>query len=448
MSGGRNLLVAGDARMTLNQIAALRRKVAWRVLPLVFLLYIVAYLDRAHVGFAKLRMASDLQFSEEEFGLGIGIFFIGYLLLEIPGALLVERWSARKWFARILISWGCISALTALVRTPMQFYVARFLLGVAEAGFFPGIIVYFTHWFSTADRARALSGLVMAVPFSLALGAPLSAMLLDVNWLGLAGWKWMFILEGLPAVVLGSLTLLWLTDRPRQAKWLTPEERAHLEELLAAEARAKEAAGGTTVWQALRLPNVWLLALGIFATNTGGYALAFWLPTTVKNLSGNSDHAALLYSGLFYSCGVLSVFVSGQSSDHSGERKWHCVSGQVATALFLAGSTIPGQPFPLVMTWLCFTALGAYFWPCPFWALPTLTLTASAAAVSIGFINMLANLAGYLGNHTIGWLKNHAVGESACLLFLASCYLLGGVLVSFVKIPEPAPAAEVSGAVR
>jgi ACS family tartrate transporter-like MFS transporter len=413
---------------------ALRRKVVWRVLPLVFVIYIVAYLDRANVGFAKLRMASDLKFSEEVFGLGIGIFFIGYLILEIPGALLVERWSARKWFARILISWGFISALTAFVRTPMEFYVARFLLGVAEAGFFPGIIVYFTHWFASRDRARALSGLVMAVPFSLALGAPVSALLLDVNWLGLTGWKWLFILEGLPAVVLGVVTLIWMTDRPRHAKWLTPEEREHLEGVLADEARAKEATGASTVWQALRLRNVWLLALGIFATNTGGYALGFWLPTTVKNLSGGSDRAALFYSGLFYTCGLIGVFVSGQSSDRTGERKWHCIGGQTATALLLAGSAIPGQSFPLVMTWLCATGLAAYFWPSPFWALPTITLTASAAAVSIGFINMLANLAGYLGNHVTGWLRGHGSGESTCLLFLAACYFLGGVLISFVDV--------------
>ena len=412
----------------------LRRKVAWRVLPLVFVIYIVAYLDRANVGFAKLRMASDLKFSEEVFGLGMGIFFLGYLILEIPGALLVERWSARKWFARILISWGFVSALTAFVQTPMQFYVARFLLGVAEAGFFPGIIVYFTHWFASRDRARALSGLVMAVPFSLAMGSQVSALLLEVNWLGLAGWKWLFILEGLPAVVLGVVTLVCLTDRPRHAKWLTPEERDHLEGLLAAEARAKESTGAVTVWQALRLRNVWLLALGIFATNTGGYALGFWLPTTVKNLSGGSDRAALFFSGLFYACGMVGVFFSGQSSDRSGDRKWHCVGGQVATALLLAGSAIHGQSFPLVMTWLCATGLAAYFWPSPFWALPTLTLTASAAAVSIGFINMLANLAGYLGNHINGWLHSRLTSESTCLLFLAACYFLGGVLISFVDV--------------
>lgn len=419
-----------------SRAAALRRKVAWRVLPLIILVYLVAYLDRANVGFAKLRMKDDLGFSEEVFGLGIGIFFIGYLLLEIPGALLVERWSARKWFARILITWGFVSAGTAFVQTPMQFYVARFLLGVAEAGFFPGIIVYFTHWFRSQDRARAMSGLILAVPFSLALGAPISGLLLDVNWLGWAGWKWMFVLEGLPAVVLGVVTLAVMTDRPRDARWLTQEERDALEAELAAEAHAKEAVQRFTVWEALRVPKVWLLALGIFATNTGGYALAFWLPTTVKSLSGGSNQAALLYSSLFYFFGLAGVLVSGQSSDRTGDRKWHCVAGQVATAVLLAGSAIPGQPFWLVMLWLCLTGFAAYFWPSPFWALPTMTLTASAAAVSIGFINMCANLAGYVGNHFTGWIKSHGAGDSACLLFLAACYLVGGIIVASIQLPR------------
>jgi ACS family tartrate transporter-like MFS transporter len=419
--------------------SALRRKVAWHVLPLVFSLYIVAYLDRANVGFAKLRMASDLQFSESVFGLGIGIFFIGYLLLEIPGALLVERWSARKWFARILISWGIISALTAFVRTPVEFYAARFFLGVAEAGFFPGIIVYFTHWFTSQDRTRALSGLVMAIPFSLAMGAPMSAMLLDMNWLGLAGWKWMFILEGVPAVILGILTLRYMTDRPRHARWLSPAERDYLEGALEEEARAKEGPNKISVRQALGLRNVWLLALGIFATNTGGYALAFWVPSMVKSLSGGTDRATLLYSGLFYACGLAGVFISGQSADRMGERKWHCVFGQAATAFFLAGSATTGQPFAVVMTWLCLTGFTTYFWPSPFWALPTLTLTASAAAVSVGFINMCANLAGWLGNYQMGWLRSHGYSERQCLLYLAGCYFLGAVLISFVKIQRTSP---------
>ena len=386
--------------------AALRRKVAWRIVPLVILIYFIAYLDRANISFAKLRMADDLKFSEEVFGLGIGIFFIGYLVLEIPVALFVEHWSARKWFARILITWGLISSATAFVKTPMQFYTVRFLLGLAEAGFFPGIIVYFTHWFSSHDRARAMSGLILAVPCSLCVGAPISGLLLNLNWLGLVGWQWLFVIEGLPAIVLGIVTLVCMTDRPRHAKWLTAAERDYLEGVLAAESHAKDALGKVTIWQALRERNVWLLAFGIFVANTGGYALTFWLPTTVKSISGSTVQATLYYSGLFYTCGIVSVLVSGQSSDRSGDRKWHCVAGLTATAVFLIGSTIPGQPFAMVMSWLCFTGLAAFFWPSPFWALPTLTLDASAAAVAVGFINMCANVAGYLGNHLLGWLRN------------------------------------------
>ncbi|MCC6591456.1 MAG: MFS transporter [Bryobacterales bacterium] len=427
-------------QLTADAIVALRRKVWWRILPPSVLLYLTAYLDRANVGFAKLRMANDLKFSEEVFGLGIGIFFIGYLLLEIPGAILVERWSARKWFARILITWGFISAATAFVRTPMEFYAARFLLGVAEAGFFPGIIVYFTHWFPMKERGRAMSGLIVAVPFSLALGAPISALLLEVKWLGLAGWKWMFILEGLPAVILGIATLLYMTDRPRHAKWLTADERDYLEGALAAEAKAKEAVRKVSIGQALRLPTVWLLSLGIFATNTGGYALGFWLPTTVKSLSGGSDQFSLLFSGLYYLCGLVGVLYSGYSSDKTGDRKWHCVAGQVGAGCFLLLSAASGNSFAFAMTSLCFTGLVSYSWPPPFWALPTLTLTASAAAASIGFINIFANLAGYLGNHIIGWMRHHGATDSTCLFFLAGCYLLGGLIVSFVRVTrKPVP---------
>ena len=415
-------------------VPLLRRKVALRILPLVVVLYIVSYLDRANVAFAKLRMGEALGFSEGVFGFGIGVFFIGYLFLEIPGALLVERWSARKWFARILVTWGLISAATAFVTTPAQFYWARFFLGVAEAGFFPGIIVYFTHWFVQKDRSRALSGLLVAVPLSLALGAPVSSLLLDVHWLGIDGWQWLFIVEGLPAVFLGFLTLACLTDRPRDAAWLTQAERDHLEEQLSAEALAKEAAGRISVWQALRLPAVWLLVLGVLVCNSGGYALSFWLPTTVKNLSGGSDQMTLLYSGIYYSCGIASVLVSGQSADRTGDRKWHAAGGMMATGVFLACSVIPGQSFGTQMVWLCLTAFGAFFWISPFWTLPSLTLTASAAAVATGLINMGANLAGYLGNHVTGWLRSHGYGETTCLLFLATCFILGGAIVSQLRV--------------
>ncbi len=414
--------------------ALLRRKVAWRILPLVISIYFAAYLDRANVGFAKLRMARDLGFSEEVFGLGIGIFFIGYLTLEIPGALLVERWSARKWFARILITWGILSAATAFVETPTQFYIARFFLGVAEAGFFPGIIVYFTHWFPMQERARAMSGFIIAIPLSLSLGAPVSGALLDVHWLGWHGWQWLFILEGLPATALGVVTWFYLTDRPRDAAWLTAGERDYLEGVLAHEARAKDLRHKFTVSQALRTRNVWLLALGIFATNMGGYALTFWLPTTVKNLSGGSDSSTLLYSGLFYICGLAGVLYSGFIADRTGNRKWTCIAGQCTTGTLLAISAIPGQSFPMVMTWLILTGLAASSWPSPFWALPTVSLTASAAAASIGLINIFANFAGYFGNHLIGWIKVQGATDSTCLFFLAGWYLLGGLVISFVRV--------------
>ena len=265
---------------------AVRRKVARRLLPLIFVLYIVSYLDRVNVGFAKDRMQASLGFSERAFGWASGIFFAGYLLLEIPGALLVERWSARKWFARILVTWGACSMAVAFVRSGGQFAGVRFLLGLAESGFFPGVIVYLTHWFPRAERGKAMAGLVLAIPVSLALGARVSGWLLQQHWLGLEGWQWVFLGEGLPAVALGLTLPFVMTDRPAQARWLTPEERTWLEQTLKAE-RNEVAHGGVGV-HPLEARNpasaLWLLALGIFATNVGGYAAAIWLPTVVKGL--------------------------------------------------------------------------------------------------------------------------------------------------------------------
>jgi ACS family tartrate transporter-like MFS transporter len=420
---------------------ALRRKLMWRIVPLVFVLYVIAYLDRANAGFAKLQMQQALGFSDDVFGWGFGLFFVGYLLLEIPGALLVEYWSARKWFSRILITWGICSMALALVRTPGQFYLARFLLGVAEAGYFPGIIVYFTHWFPRADRGRAMAGLVFGVPVSLALGAKVSGWLLQQTAWDVAGWQWVFLVEGLPAVLMGLAVPFLLTDRPAQAKWLTPDEKAWLEQTLQAERKEAALAGGATLGQALRKPTVWLLALGIMATNTGGYALAFWLPTAMKNLltetSGAApDVAVLNWSSAVYACGLLGVWLAGQSSDRTGERKWHCVAGQVLTGVFLAASVLPGQPWAAVFAWLCLAVVFSVFWPPPFWVLPTLTLSASVAAVSIGFINMCANLAGFIGNPIVGEMKKAGLDDRACLLFLAGCYAAGGVVIALLRIPR------------
>jgi MFS transporter, ACS family, tartrate transporter len=416
-----------------------RKKIAWRILPFVFILYIISYLDRANVAFAKLNMSEDLKFSEAIFGLGAGIFFIGYLVLEIPGALIVEHWSARKWFARILVTWGFCTLLVGLVRTPLQFYAARFLLGVAEAGFFPGLIVYFTHWFRSRDRARALSGMIMAIPFGLALGAPVSALILQVDWFGLAGWRWVFILEGLPAVLFGVITLFYLTDHPREAGWLEARERDWITAELETEKREKQALGRITVWQALRQRNVWFLALALCAANAGGYAFGFWLPTTIKNASGVSASAAAAWTALPYACGLIAIYLAGRSSDRTGERKLHTAIGQAMTAIFLALSTMPNQSFPMVMFWLCLTGAAAYCWPPPFWVLPTLTLTESAAAASIGLINSIGNLGGFIGPYVFGWLRSNKFSHNASLLFLASCYMLAAILVLAVRVRRDDP---------
>lgn len=421
-----------------------RWKVAWRILPLLFVLYLVSYLDRANVGFAKSRMQDDLRFPNSEwvFGLGFGLFFVGYLFLEIPGALLVEHWSARKWFARILITWGFCSMAMAFVRTPIQFYLARFFLGMAEAGFFPGVIVYFTHWFPRKDRARALSAMLIGIPISLASGAAVSSILLELNWFGFAGWQLVFLVEGAPAVLLGLLVLLWITDRPHQAKWLSPEECDWLDTTLQAEREeAKAATSGMTLRGALRLWPVWLLALGIFFTNLGGYTFVFWLPTLVQGLleatGANSEPSAgLIWTGIVYLCGLAGVLTSGWLSDRLGRHKWHCFAGQIGTGLFLACSSLPGQSWEFVFVCLCLAGFFANFWFTPFWVLPTLSLTTTVAAVSIGFINMAANTAGALGPSTVGFLKNAGYGDRACLLFAAVGFTLGGIVVAAIAIPQ------------
>lgn len=420
-----------------------RRKVAWRLLPLLFLMYVISYLDRANAGFAKLQMERELDFSPAVFGLGLGLFYIGYLVLEIPGALLVEHWSARKWFTRILITWGLCSMGIALVRTPDQFYLARFLLGLAEAGFFPGVIVYFTHWFPRPERTRALSGMLFAVPGSMALGAYASAGLLKLDWFGLSGWQWVFVIEGAPAVLLGLAVPFLMTDRPRDAKWLTAEEREWLERTLEAERHETRAASGEqTLGRALRLPTVWLLALAILATNLGGYGLVSWLATAVKGFLGKTDAGAddsdvLFWTGGIFLCGIVGVFASGRSSDRTGKPKWHCVAGQLGAAVFLILSVLPDQSWPLRYTWLCLAGFFANFWFSPFWVLPTLALTSSAAAVSIGFINMCANVSGYLSNHVVGEMKQAGLSDGACFRFLAGGFVGGAALVALVRVRTP-----------
>ena len=274
--------------------ARTRRRIAWRLLPFVFLLYVIAYIDRTNVSFAALRMNADLGFSDRAFGLGIGMFYVTYVLFEIPGAVIVERWSARKWIARIMISWGAVTILTAFVRTTGEFYIARLLLGAAEASFFPGMIIYLTHWFRHRERSRAVACLYAAVPAATLAGSPLAGWLLGVHWRGLAGWRWLFIAEGIPAILLGIVTLLYMIDRPSQARWLSPAECQWLESELQYEIQAKKRLRDFTILQAFSDPRVLLMILAWFMTLAAYLGNVYWLPTFLKRLSGFSNHTVSL----------------------------------------------------------------------------------------------------------------------------------------------------------
>src|ERR1700674_2584401 len=300
-----------------------RHRIARRLLPFLFLLYVIAFLDRMNVGAAALQMPHDLGFSEGVIGFGAGVFFLGYFLLEIPGALIVERLGARRWIARIMITWGLMTVLMAFIHTSRQFYIVRFLVGAAEAGFLPGVIVYLTYWFRYQDRAKAVAFFYAANPLSYVIGSPLAGVLLGLSWLGMRGWRWLFIIEGIPAVVVGIITLWYLTDWPEQAGWLAQDERAWITEQLRREKEAKKRAHSFSVWGALRNRDVLLLTLCYFCAMTGSYGIAFWLPTIVKRLSGQSDMNVTLLAAMPYVAGFVTQQLNGWHSDRTGERRWH-----------------------------------------------------------------------------------------------------------------------------
>lgn len=401
-----------------------------RILPFVFLLYIVAFLDRANVAFAKVAMSASLNFSEAAFGFGAGVFFIGYFLFEIPGALIVERWSARKWLARILVTWGICTVVVGFVRTPTEFYTARFLLGCAEAGFFPGVIVYLTHWFPTPIRARAVAGLIMAVPVSQILGGPISGLILKLDWAGLEGWRWVFILEGVPAVILGFVTLRYLTDRPAQAAWLTVEERDALTAALQHDARRTV---HMPVLQVFRQPLILLLAAAMASANIGTYAFQLWLPSLLGAAGQLTTSMAAAFTAIPFACALIGMRISSVSSDRTGERRYHaaiplCLAG---VFFFLAG--LPNQPFLLVLLELSLAGLVAFAWPPPFWAIPTSTLGPTAAAASVGFINSIGNLGGFIGPFLIGLILSAGYSLTTGITLVAAGFFTSGLLILAVR---------------
>lgn len=405
------------------------KKITRRLMPFLILLFIIAFLDRANVGYAALEMNKELGFDPQVIGFGAGIFFIGYFLLEIPGSLLVEKWSARKWLARIIISWGILATLTGFIQTSTHFYIARFLLGLGEAGFFPGVIVYLSHWFRYRDRAKAVAMFMTAIPISYIFGAPVSGLILGVNWLGLAGWRWVFILEGLPAVILGVVTLFYLTDKPREAKWLSKEEGEWIETELEKEKQARKAVRHYSIGEALRNRNVVLLALAYFCGVTSAYGINIWLPSILKDQFKYGNFETSLLSAIPYCAGLAAMLLVGRSSDRRDERRWHaalCLFA-VSGGLFLA-TVMHGNVY-LTITAFSLAAAGLYSYMPAFWALPAAFLSEAAAAACIGMINSIGNLGGFAGPYIVGYINKTTGSFYGGIIYLACSAFAAALLV-------------------
>lgn len=410
--------------------ASARTRVAVRLLPFLFVLYVANYVDRTNIAYATLGMKGDLGLTDAVFGTASGIFFIGYLVLQIPGALLVERWSARRLLAITLITWGAVTTLTGLVRTPTELYGARFLLGAAEAAFFPGVIVYLSHWFISQDRASALARFMSAIPVASILSGPLAGTILGLNWLGIAGWRWLFLLEGTPAILLGIATLFVLPDRPGEVRWLRSDERDWLSSRLDEEQRAKTRLAQVTVWHAVRNPSVLLLTVGLFFCYTGGYAFWLWMPTMLQRLTGWTDVQRIGWVGAIPAvAGLIGMLVLGWNSDRTRERHWHFALPQLTAALALAAWLI--LPHSNILLVVVFTLIGfgtTAHLP-SFWALPSSFLTSAAAAAAIGFISCIASIGGFLGPKLIGNLSQGTGSFRTGFVLMIGCWTIGSILV-------------------
>lgn len=423
-------------------------KAYWRLLPILFLSYIIAYVDRNNVALAKLKMVNDLPAfrsnTESVFALGQAVFFIGYLLLEIPGTLLVERWSARKWICRIMITWGIIAALTAVVTRPWHFYLLRFSLGLAEAGFFPGVVVYLTHWFPAQARARALSLFLIATPVAQFITPKISYFILRMGTeengvyyrtlFQLRGWQWMYIVWGLPSVILGSIVLLFLTDRPGDANWLTDDERQVLEEELSIEIERQRAVGGhLTVFQALRHVKVLLLAAAYFFIVTGNYGVELFLPTILREWYHLTD-ASLTWLLMIPPLGSLvGMLIVGFSSDRTKERRFHAAIPILIGAIGLGLTLIRFQPLTTMIILFTFTSIGTKAYLPAFWSLPSLFLSESAAAGSIGLINSVGNLGGGVGPLLLGVLKDRTGSFFLGILLLSISMAITSVILMALR---------------
>jgi ACS family tartrate transporter-like MFS transporter len=403
------------------------KKVFLRLMPVLFISYILAYIDRINIGFAALKMNTDLGISPYIYGLGAGVFFLGYFIFEIPSNLMLEKTGARRWIARIMISWGLLSAAMALVQGPTSFLIVRFLLGVAEAGFFPGVILYLTYWFPQEYRARIIAAFMVAIPVSLAVGAPLSTAILQMDGIaGLKGWQWLFLIEGLPTVLFGFVFLTVMPDRPRDAKWLSDEERTWLQGTIDSEQRAVAAVHGTSVLKAFADPRLIALAFIYFANTTANLGLAFFLPQILKSL-GLSDMQTGLMTSVPYIVGTLGILVFGYVSDKYKERRWTLFAALALTGFgLIAAGLMTGSLLAVIV--MAIAAVGIYGTKAPFWPLPSMFLTGSAAAGGIALINSVGNLGGFVGPTMVGWIREVTGSFEAGLYFLGGLALVAAIL--------------------
>ena len=403
-------------------------KVTRRLIPFLFILYIVAWLDRVNVGFAALQMNSELGFSSAAFGFGSGVFFLGYCLFEVPSNLILHRVGARRWISRIMVSWGVIAVGMMFVRTTLAFYILRFLLGAAEAGFFPGVIYYLSQWYPEAQRARAIAAFMTAVPVSGVVGGPVSGALLELNGVfGLAGWQWLFLVEGLPAALLGVSVLFYLTDRPEAAHWLSPAERNWLVSKLANERTARHATHPIGTLAALSNPTVWQLGIIFLFAAIGFYGYSFWAPLIIKSLSGTTDLGVGLILGAISALTIILMLLNSAHSDYSDERPLH-----VAVPLLLMGAGFLGcallrQPILAVLS-LALVPIGHCSAYGPFWSLPARFLTGAPAAAGIALVVTIANVGGFVGPTFMGAMKDRFGTHSPVFMLLAACAIIAAFL--------------------
>jgi ACS family tartrate transporter-like MFS transporter len=424
-------------------------KVTRRLMPFLFVLYVVCFLDRVNIGFAALGMNRDLGLGSAAYGFGAGIFFLGYILCEVPSNLILARVGARLWIARIMITWGLLASAMMFVQGPLSLYGLRFLLGAAEAGFFPGIIYYLSAWYPAADRARAVASFMVAIPISGVIGGPISGALLGLDGrLGLAGWQWLFLLEGLPAVALGFVVLRYLSDRPEDASWLTPEERQVLSLRVNQERIRSERRHRYSVRQALSNATVWQLGLTLMLCNAFGvYVMGLWLPQIVRDFAGLGNFQVGLVSAVPNLAAAVAMVLVGAHSDRTGERLLHVVGAATVAAAGFTASALFQSPVLMVLA-LSVAMAGLLGSHGPFWPLPSMFLSGSAAAGGIGLICSIANLGGFLGPFAMGVIKDASGGFRAGLLALALISLAGaGLALRLRRTPAftsmPAPEAAV-----